>query len=74
METLAKTRKIGGSLVVTIPKNIVEEEGLMENQTVKIKVEKIKKSGFGISKGLASFSKEDNSISMKFFLLFSPIS
>ncbi|MFH1376701.1 MAG: hypothetical protein ABIH25_03630 [Candidatus Woesearchaeota archaeon] len=59
MEALSKTRKIGGSLVVTIPKAIVEEEGLIENQTIRIDIKKIKKSGFGISNGLASFSKED---------------
>ena len=59
MEILAKTRKIGGSLVVTIPKEIVEHEGLIENQTVKIEIKKIRKSGFGMSKGLASFTKED---------------
>jgi len=62
METLTKTRKIGGSLVVTIPKTVVEEEGLTENQVVKINIIKIKKSGFGVSKGLASFSKEDKFI------------
>ena len=43
--TLSKARKIGGSLVVTIPKSIVEEEGIVENQAVKIDVKKIKKSG-----------------------------
>lgn len=59
METIARTRKIGGSLVVTIPKEITETEGLLPNQFVKINVNKIKASGFGISKGLASFTKED---------------
>ncbi len=59
MEVLAKTRKLGGSLVVTIPKIIAEEEGLKENQSIKIEFQKIKKSGFGISRGLASLSKED---------------
>ncbi|MBI2672431.1 hypothetical protein HYX16_05845 [Candidatus Woesearchaeota archaeon] len=59
METLTKTRRIGGSLVVTIPKTIVEEEGLVEDQTVKIEIKKVRKDGFGISKGLASLSKED---------------
>lgn len=58
-ETLTKTRKIGGSLVVTIPREVVEEEGLSENQTIKIEIKKVLKSGFGISKGLAHFSKED---------------
>ena len=59
MESLAKTRKIGGSLVVTIPKTIVEEEDLIENQIVKIDVKKIKKSGFGMFRGLGKFTKED---------------
>lgn len=59
METLVKTRKIGGSLVVTIPKNIVEEEGLTENQIVQIDIKKIKKSGFGMFNNLRPFSKED---------------
>ena len=59
METITKTRKVGGSLVVTIPRRVVEEECLSENQTVKLEVKKFKKSGFGLSRGLASFSKED---------------
>lgn len=59
MQALSKTRKIGGSIMVTIPKNIVEQEGLVENQAVTIEVKKVRVSGFGISKGLASFSKED---------------
>ncbi len=59
MEALTKTRKIGGSLIVTIPKVIVENQDLKEDQIIKINIEKIKKSGFGISKGLASFSKEN---------------
>lgn len=59
METLVKTRKIGGSLVITIPKTIVEEEGLTEGQTVKVNVKKLGKSGFGIFKDLGRFTKED---------------
>jgi len=59
MEALTKTRKIGGSLVVTIPKVIVEGEGLIEDQMVKIEVEKVKKSGFGLLRGMRSFTKED---------------
>ena len=58
METLAKTRKIGGSLVITLPKTVVEAEDLTIGQTVKIDVKKIKKSGFGLCKGLGHFSKE----------------
>ncbi len=59
METITKTRKIGGSLVVTIPRAIVEEQGLTENQAVKINVQKLKKNGFGMFPQLGEFTKED---------------
>ncbi len=59
MKLIAKTRRVGGSLMVTIPKTIVQEEGLTENETIQVEIRKIKKSGFGISKGKASFSKQD---------------
>ncbi len=59
METITKTRKIGGSLVVTIPKSIVAEEGLTENQVVKVEIKKVRKSGFGMFKGLRPFNKDD---------------
>lgn len=59
METLTRTRAVGGSLVVTIPKEIVEEESIKEGELVKINVEKVKKSGFGLFKGIDSFTKED---------------
>ena len=59
MNSLTKTRKIGGSLTVTIPKELVELEGLTENQMVRIEVQKVKQSGFGLFKGIGSFKKED---------------
>ena len=59
MESLTKARKIGGSIMVTIPKEIVETESIQEGEIIKIKVEKIKKSGFGMLKGMRSFTKED---------------
>ena len=59
MEGITKLRKVGGSIVATVPKKVVELEGLIVGQTVKIKVEKIKKSGFGVLKGIGSFTKED---------------
>jgi len=59
MEALTRTRAIGGSLVVTIPKEIVKEEGLKEGELVGIKIEKIRKSGFGLLRGIGRFTKED---------------
>ncbi|HIG93140.1 TPA: AbrB/MazE/SpoVT family DNA-binding domain-containing protein [Candidatus Woesearchaeota archaeon] len=58
METIAKTWKIGGSLVVTIPKAVVEEESLQENQLIEIDIHKLPKSGFGLFKGIGPFTSE----------------
>ena len=43
-EFIAKTRKIGDSIVVTLPKNIVEAEQLKENMNVKVTVQKCQSS------------------------------
>jgi len=59
METISKVRAVGGSLMVTIPKEIVREESLQDGQLVKINVKKIRKSGFGLLKGMRAFTKED---------------
>ena len=59
LKTLARTRRIGGSLVVTIPIELVKEEQLEENQVVEISVKKPRKSYFGALKGIGSFTRED---------------
>lgn len=59
MESVTKLRKVGGSIVATVPRKIIELEGLAPGQIVKIKVEKVKKSFFGVAKGVGSFTKED---------------
>lgn len=42
MKFVAKVWRLGGSLVVTIPKEIVKEEGIRERELVKIDVKKFK--------------------------------
>ncbi len=59
MEGITKLRKVGGSVVATVPKNVIEIEGLMAGELVKIRVERMKKSFFGAAKGIGSFTKED---------------
>ena len=59
METLTRTRAIGGSLVVTIPKEIVDEVSLKEGELIKINVEKVKVNGFGVLKGVGEFTRKD---------------
>ncbi len=59
MEAISVIRKVGGSLVVTIPKPVVDAEGLTDHQTVRLDISKVKISGFGVFKNLPSFSKDD---------------
>ncbi|HIH47116.1 TPA: hypothetical protein HA297_02360 [Candidatus Woesearchaeota archaeon] len=44
--------------MVTIPREVVEAEGLMEDQLISIHVKKVKLSGFGIAKGTGPFTDE----------------
>ena len=59
MEAIVKTKAVGGSLMVTIPKDIVNDETIKEGEIIKIHIEKIKKDWFGCLKGIGSFTKED---------------
>ena len=58
-QCLTKTRKVGGSIVVTIPKEEVDLQQIKENEYVEITVKKCRKDGFGILKGMAPFTIED---------------
>ena len=57
--TLAKTRKVGGSLVVTIPKELAEVKGITQDELVEINIKKVKKSYKGILRGMPSLQKEE---------------
>ena len=59
METIVRTRKVGGSLTVTLPKEIVKEEAIQEGELVKIQVKKARRDYFGAAKGIGPFTKED---------------
>ena len=56
---LAKIRSVGGSLIVTIPSEIVKEEMLKEDEVVEIKVKKQKRDFFGVLKGVGEFEERD---------------
>jgi hypothetical protein len=56
---LAKTRKVGNSLVVTLSKEIVESKKIKEGEIIQISVKKVRKKGFGTLKGVGSFTVAD---------------
>ena len=65
-EALVKTKKVGGSVMVTIPKEVVEHEHIMPGETVKLIVKKIKPDFFGIFPGITPFDKEKDRVRSKY--------
>ena len=62
MKAIVRTREVGGSLMVTIPKKIVKEENIIVGQPIEITIKKLKKSFFGALRGIGKFTKEDKFI------------
>ena len=58
-KALTKTRKVGGSIVVTLPKELVESQKIKEGEVVEVTVRKFRKEGFGVLKGVEPFTAED---------------
>jgi len=58
-KALVKSRKVRGSIVVSIPKEVTDQEGIREGELVEIDVRKARKDWFGSLKGVGKFSKED---------------
>lgn len=54
-----KTRKVGGSIVVTIPKEVVEVARINEEETIRIEIEKLRTNYFGALKGIGKFNHEE---------------
>ncbi len=58
-KTVVKTRKVGGSIVVRIPKDVVEQEDIREGELVELDVRKARKDWFGAFPRLKPFSREE---------------
>lgn len=54
-----KTRKVGGSIVITLPKKLVESKKIKEGELLEITIKKVKIDGFGALKGMKPFTVED---------------
>lgn len=58
-KTLVKTRRVGGSIVVRIPKEVVEEEDIHAGELVELEVKKARKDWFGAFPNLKPFSRTE---------------
>jgi len=57
--TVQYAKKIGGSIMVRIPKEIAEMEQIIPGEAVEVDIRKAKKDWFGALKGLKSLEKKD---------------
>jgi antitoxin component of MazEF toxin-antitoxin module len=57
--SVVKARKIGGSLMITIPRDVVELEDIRAGDMVEVEIRKARKSGFGITPEIGHFTHED---------------
>ena len=55
---MARVRKVGRSLVVTIPREVAEEEDVKPGQLVNIEVRR-KENHFGAARGVGPFTSND---------------
>ena len=56
---LIKAKRIGGSIMVRIPKEVVEQEDIKEGEMVEVEFKKARRSWFGSMPGLGPMTKED---------------
>lgn len=59
MKAFVKAKKIGGSIMVRVPKEIVEAEIITEGTLVEIDVNKPKRNFFGALRGIGKMTKKD---------------
>jgi antitoxin component of MazEF toxin-antitoxin module len=58
-KTLSKTRRVGGSIMVRLPREIIEQEDIHEGEMIELEVKKARRSWFGSLPGIGSFTRED---------------
>lgn len=63
MTNMTRLRKSGGSLIATIPKELVDRLQLEEDDYVQINVKKDRRSGFGAFPELEEFDKKKRKFS-----------
>lgn len=59
VKCLTRTRKVGGSIIVTLPKELINSQKIKENEILEISVKKCRKNGFGALKGMQPFTVDD---------------
>lgn len=64
-ETLQYARKVGGSLMVTLPKEVIDIEDIHEGEMIKLNIQKIKRDWFGACKGIGGPLRKEEKMDIK---------
>ncbi|MBI1973333.1 hypothetical protein HYS54_00825 [Candidatus Micrarchaeota archaeon] len=59
MDAIVRAKQVGGSILVTVPKQIVDEERIQAGELIRIDVERLKKDWFGSLRKLKPFRREE---------------
>jgi len=54
-----RAKRVGGSIMVRLPKEVVEQEDIHEGEMVEVDVKKAERSGFGIDPNIGPMTRED---------------
>ena len=65
-EIIQRIKKIGGSLMVRIPKEIVDIEHIKAGEAVRVEIQKIKKDMFGAFPKLKPFNKKTDRMHLRY--------
>jgi hypothetical protein len=57
--TVVRAKRVGGSIMVRLPKEVVDLEDIHEGEMVEVEVKKARRSGFGMDPGIGSMTRED---------------
>jgi hypothetical protein len=58
-QVVAKAKRVGGSIMVTLPKQVVDLLGVVEGDVVELNVQLPRKSFLGALRGIGPFTEED---------------
>ena len=64
-ETIQYARKVGGSLMITIPKEVADLENIHSGEMVQMDIKKVRKDWFGACKGIGGPLQKEEKMDIK---------
>jgi len=58
-QVVARVRRVGGSLMITLPKEAADAEGIREDSVVTVRVAKRRRDSFGALRGIGPWEHDE---------------